>query len=151
LSTRLRTCQYCAVERCDARRLRFDGGTGLGSFVGRAVEGGRGLGRRVDGAVAKRSDCDVVPYGTSPKKAVRAVGSVLGFAEDIHRVFGGGTNTWQSVEASFNDHDRVLILTDEQSHESASCDLPVPVYVWNLALYGVSTVDPAGGATCSVG
>ena len=44
-------------------------------------------------------------------KPFRTVGSVLRFAEDIHRL------------------DRVVIVTDEQSHDTATRPLPVAAYV----------------------
>ncbi|MEV4017695.1 hypothetical protein AB0J35_45125 [Nonomuraea angiospora] len=52
----------------------------------------------------------------------------------------GGTNTAAAVRTHFRDHDRVVIITDEQAHggylgSDPTSRVPerVPVYTWNLA------------------
>lgn len=52
----------------------------------------------------------------------------------------GGTDTISAVRGSFKDHDRVIILTDEQYNgyggdPLAPIPAKVPVYTWNLAGY----------------
>jgi hypothetical protein len=98
------------------------------------------------GALAKRSNCEIVLYETIIKKKYDRIGSILRFAEDVRSHVGGGTQTWGCVNAAFSGHDRIVILTDEQTADSryaAPSTAPdVPTYVWNLAGYGVSMVDP---------
>ena len=56
---------------------------------------------------------------------------------------GHGTNTWQSVYDQYKDHDRVIVLTDEQSHDSGlnpGCFM----HFINLAGYKVGTGYPNG-------
>jgi TROVE domain len=53
---------------------------------------------------------------------------------------GGGTETAAALRATFNGHDRVVILTDEQAaHDGTqvteSIPASVPLYTWNLAGY----------------
>jgi hypothetical protein len=53
----------------------------------------------------------------------------------------GGTDTAEAVSGHYADHDRVLIVTDEQTswhrHPDVTAKLPrrIPVYTWNLAGY----------------
>lgn len=57
-----------------------------------------------------------------------------------------GTYTWRAVRQQYAHHDRVIIITDEQSHDSmADADLPdsVPVYTFNVAGYRPGTM-PSG-------
>ncbi|MFE3052332.1 TROVE domain-containing protein [Nocardia sp. NPDC059239] len=52
---------------------------------------------------------------------------------------GGGTDTAGALRAHFKGHDRVIILTDEQTHATGNVGraLPekTPLYTWNLAGY----------------
>ncbi|MFE3104240.1 LAGLIDADG family homing endonuclease [Nocardia tengchongensis] len=52
---------------------------------------------------------------------------------------GGGTNTAGTVRATFDRHDRVVILTDEQNSwggdPGSAMPQQVPLYTWNLAGY----------------
>ncbi|TWJ06327.1 TROVE domain-containing protein [Stackebrandtia albiflava] len=53
---------------------------------------------------------------------------------------GGGTETEVAVTRHYRDHDRVIILTDEQAHGNGpdvtrAVPAHVPVYTWNLAGY----------------
>ncbi|MEV0468386.1 TROVE domain-containing protein [Nocardia tengchongensis] len=52
---------------------------------------------------------------------------------------GGGTNTAGTVRATFDRHDRVVILTDEQNgwggDPGSAMPQQVPLYTWNLAGY----------------
>lgn len=64
------------------------------------------------------------------------------------RAFGGGTNTMQALSDRWRGHDRVVLLTDEQSHPYGHYDkatvnsIPL-IYTFNLAGYRVATL-PAG-------
>jgi hypothetical protein len=54
------------------------------------------------------------------------------------RCFNGGTQTWQTVAETYAGHDRVFILTDEQSFSGGSDPGPdaIPlIYTWNLGGY----------------
>ncbi len=95
------------------------------------------------GALALRAENPtLVQYGNGHTVVpVRKGGSVLPLISSAPNM--GGTQTWQTVRSTFKNHDRVIIVTDEQSHDSAAIgSVPdsVPLYVWNLAGYGVSTV-----------
>lgn len=49
---------------------------------------------------------------------------------------GGGTNTFGALTRHYDGHDRVVILTDEQAHDSGRYGLPnVSIYTFNLAGY----------------
>ncbi|MEZ7005809.1 TROVE domain-containing protein [Streptomyces sp. AD55] len=59
---------------------------------------------------------------------------------------GGGTETAMALRDTFDGHDRVVIVTDEQTADSgASMQIPasVPLYTWNLAGYRVGH-SPSG-------
>ena len=106
-------------------------------------------------ALAKRAkDADLVSFsdGVRPFELKRAE-SVLGA---LHRWKGGGwflnggTNTAASLRASYDRHDRVVIVTDEQATNdrigvTGSVPAAVPMYTWNLAGYRVGHA-PSGAA-----
>ncbi|MGW6569357.1 TROVE domain-containing protein [Streptomyces sp. NPDC054975] len=94
-------------------------------------------------AVAMRAaDADLVEFGTRSApvtyQAGESVLKVLGRFGDL-----GGTNTAEAVRTHYKGHDRVLIVTDEQTSYSRrgepTAQVPehVPVYTWNLAGYRV--------------
>lgn len=62
---------------------------------------------------------------------------------------GGGTATWAAVQQHFRGHDRVVIVTDEQTRDSYRGGLPsnVPVYVWNVAGYRAGSMPSGSGNT----
>lgn len=91
-------------------------------------------------AVAMRAaQADLVEFGTSSAPVRYRKGeSVLKVLERFHDL--GGTNTAQAVRAHYKDHDRVLIVTDEQvssrgDDPTGQVPADVPVYTWNLAGY----------------
>jgi hypothetical protein len=91
-------------------------------------------------AVAMRAaQADLVEFGTSSAPVRYRKGeSVLKVLERFHDL--GGTNTAQAVRAHYKDHDRVLIVTDEQvssrgDDPTGRVPADVPVYTWNLAGY----------------
>ncbi|GAB2599701.1 TROVE domain-containing protein [Streptomyces capparidis] len=66
----------------------------------------------------------------------------LGRWKDGGWFLGGGTDTALALRREFSGHDRVVVLTDEQSSHDAvevteSVPAGVPMYTWNLAGYRV--------------
>lgn len=102
-------------------------------------------------ALAVRAEhVDLVQYGThSAPVPVRGGESVLTL---LQRFTGmGGTNTWGAVRERYAGHDRVVIVTDEQSRDSYGREFhpggmsrTVPMYIWNLAGYRAGSA-PTGG------
>ncbi|MFE5733263.1 TROVE domain-containing protein [Streptomyces sp. NPDC056528] len=98
-------------------------------------------------ALALRAErADLVEFGWNSREVPFAPDEpVLGIVERFHRL--GGTYTTKAVRAHYRGHDRVLIVTDEQTayHDpgdpAESVPAEVPVYTWNLAGY-----RPAHGA-----
>lgn len=100
-------------------------------------------------ALAQRAEsADLVEFGTSSRQVHIKRGSPL------LKVVGqfssmGGTNTYAAVKQWFKDHDRVVIVTDEQSAYSTlgvgeAIPSNVPMYTWNLAGYRFGHA-PSGG------
>ncbi|MFD7392822.1 TROVE domain-containing protein [Streptomyces sp. NPDC059852] len=83
---------------------------------------------------------DLVEFGSTsapvPFRTGESVLRILGRFGDL-----GGTDTTAAVRTHYRDHDRVLIVTDEQyapsRHGGPTEQIPaeVPVYTWNLAGY----------------
>ncbi len=85
--------------------------------------------------------------------------SVLRHMDEINSHFvghrspvGHGTNTWPCTKWMWDDYgpfDRILIFTDEQANSSplsaTSFPRDVPIFVWNLAGYQVSSIDTGSG------
>ncbi|MFG2713874.1 TROVE domain-containing protein [Streptomyces goshikiensis] len=100
-------------------------------------------------ALALRAEhADLVQFGTGSKAVAYARGeSVLKVLDRFENL--GGTYTAEAIRQHFADHDRVLIVTDEQAAHHYGGDptalVPdtVPVYTWNLAGYRVGHA-PAG-------
>ncbi|MGJ7416931.1 TROVE domain-containing protein [Streptomyces cinereoruber] len=99
-------------------------------------------------ALALRAEgADLVEFGWNSKEVPFTRGEpVLGILDRFHRL--GGTYTGKAVRTHYRGHDRVLIVTDEQTayHEpgdpAGAVPAEVPVYTWNLAGY-----RPAHGPT----
>ncbi|MFD5916904.1 TROVE domain-containing protein [Kitasatospora sp. NPDC058201] len=97
----------------------------------------------------RAADADLVEFGSTSRVVE------VGRGEAVLRVldrFGslGGTATAAAVRAHYRDHDRVVIVTDEQTgpglhgHDPlAAVPARVPVYTWNLAGYALAHA-PAG-------
>ncbi|GAA1906812.1 TROVE domain-containing protein [Streptomyces durmitorensis] len=90
----------------------------------------------------RAADADLVEFGTSSAKVRYRKGeSVLKVLERFGSL--GGTNTTEAVRRFHKNHDRVLIVTDEQAtyhhYGDPTEQVPahVPVYTWNLAGYRV--------------
>ncbi|MGW1776002.1 TROVE domain-containing protein [Streptomyces sp. NPDC002104] len=93
-------------------------------------------------ALAMRAeDADLVEFGwSSAQVPYRSGEPVLDVLQRFRRL--GGTDTTKAVRAHYRDHDRVLIVTDEQTGPAPRPRGPaepvprdVPVYTWNLAGY----------------
>ncbi|GAA1199115.1 TROVE domain-containing protein [Kitasatospora gansuensis] len=86
----------------------------------------------------RAADADLVQFGTGSRVVTVQEG------EPVLRVVGrfgmlGGTDTAGAIRKHYQDHDRVVVITDEQAHPGAPVFGPVPeqvpVYTWNLAGY----------------
>lgn len=99
-------------------------------------------------ALAKRNAAgtDIVQFGTRAERVVFSTGdSALRVATTKFRGMGG-THTRAAAQQFYAGHDRVIILTDEQSHDgdpTAVVPSSVPCYTWNLAGYRFGST-PAG-------
>ncbi|MEU6863108.1 TROVE domain-containing protein [Streptomyces sp. NPDC046876] len=102
-------------------------------------------------ALALRAEeADLVQFGTDSKQVPYARGeSVLKVLERFEDL--GGTYTAEAVRRHYKDHDRVLIVTDEQASygygndPTALVPQEVPVYTWNLAGYRVGHAPSGSG------
>jgi hypothetical protein len=88
----------------------------------------------------RAADADLVQFGsTSEKVTFRRGESVLKILERFGDL--GGTDTTGAVRRHYKEHDRVLIVTDEQyaanRHGDPASQIPdrIPVYTWNLEGY----------------
>jgi hypothetical protein len=67
----------------------------------------------------------------------------LTLTEQVASYNGGGTNTFQTLDATFDGHDRVVILTDEQAFgynpwygaRKSAREIEKPIYTFNLVGY----------------
>lgn len=93
-------------------------------------------------ALRHAGQVDVVQFAsTSAPVTVTKGGSLLRSVEKFKTETGrcgGGTNTWQAIKKHFNGHDRIIVLTDEQSHDQGKNPGCFMHFV-NLAGYRVST------------
>lgn len=88
----------------------------------------------------RAASADLVEFGTTSRRIPLAPGdSVLRTTERFGDL--GGTNTADAVRRHYAGHDRVVIVTDEQTAPGGPYDataaIPphIPVYTWNLAGY----------------
>lgn len=75
------------------------------------------------------------PFDINPGASILRV--VKKMNQEIGRV-GYGTNTWGAIHSEYKDHDRIIVLTDEQSHDygkSPGCFM----HFFNLSGYRVGT------------
>ncbi|PYC87450.1 TROVE domain-containing protein [Streptomyces tateyamensis] len=92
-------------------------------------------------ALALRAEqADLVEFGTGSRVVPLEPGdSVLRTVERFHDL--GGTETGAAVARHYREHDRVVVITDEQPQRYRTADpfapVPeqVPVYTWNLCGY----------------
>jgi hypothetical protein len=102
---------------------------------------------------ARANDATVVSFSDTAREFPAVAGeSILASVRrfrDGGYFMGNGTNTEYAVRNSYQRHDRVVILTDEQAHWHARSDVAaavpgnVPVYTWNLVGYRIAQA-PAG-------
>lgn len=93
-------------------------------------------------ALRNAGQVDVVMFADSSmalpvSKGASLLRSVQKFRGQIGKV-GYCTNTWAAIKKHYNDHDRVIVLTDEQSHDRGKNPGCFMHFV-NLAGYRVST------------
>lgn len=92
-------------------------------------------------ALAKRCErADLIAYDTNAW-SVTAEQSALRVANEVSRLGGGGTNTFQTLGMTYAGHDRVVILTDEQAHPGNVPALGCPIYTFNLGGYRVAPMQ----------
>ncbi|MFB8076583.1 TROVE domain-containing protein [Streptomyces sp. NPDC056013] len=92
-------------------------------------------------ALALRAEqADLVEFGWSTKEVPFTPGEpVLDVQKRFHRL--GGTHTVKALRERYREHDRVVIVTDEQAAPyhpggpSEPVPAEIPVYTWNLAGY----------------
>ena len=90
----------------------------------------------------------LVGYSGESEEVKVKKGSVLLTVQEVTQAvkYRSGTMTWHAVQRHFYDHDRVVIITDEQSHDSmtdSGLSDNVPVYTFNVAGYRPGTM-PSG-------
>ena len=105
------------------------------------------------GALALRAEhADLFAFETNAHAVNhRGYESVIRLMEAISQAGPhGGTNTWQSVHATYGGHDRIVIITDEQAHAGYSALPDVPVYTFNVAGYKAAHM-PSGGKRYAFG
>ncbi|MFH8385445.1 TROVE domain-containing protein [Kitasatospora sp. NPDC018058] len=99
----------------------------------------------------RAAEADLVEFGTTSRVIE------VGRGEAVLRVLDrfsslGGTNTAEAVRSHYRSHDRVVIVTDEQtgfgyrgSDPLSVIPAGIPIYTWNLAGYEHGH-GPSGGA-----
>lgn len=91
-------------------------------------------------ALAKRSsDVDLVVFGSEHHKVEGVSESSVLDTVRTHGSAGmGGTKTWSALRSNFDNHDRVIILSDGQSQDGGSLPQGVPVHFFDLTGHSVS-------------
>lgn len=77
----------------------------------------------------------VAPWPIAPGQ------SILRNVKAMHNAVGSvghGTNTWEAIRSQYKGHDRIVVLTDEQSHDSGT-NPGCYMHFINLAGYRVAT------------
>ncbi|MDQ0682233.1 hypothetical protein QFZ56_001196 [Streptomyces achromogenes] len=100
-------------------------------------------------ALALRAErADLVEFGTDSRRVALTPGEpVLRVLDRFHDL--GGTNTAAALKRNYDRHDRVVLVTDEQTGATQwanpllTIPFRVPVYTWNLAGYAPAHA-PAG-------
>lgn len=101
-----------------------------------------------------KGEVDLAIYATSARSIAAPSGSasILRFVENMQGMIGSvghGTNTWQAIREMYAGHERIVVLTDEQSHDQG-VNPGAFMHFINLAGYGPSTA-PADGRTFAFG
>lgn len=88
-------------------------------------------------AVATRAEkADVVAFQSGTTQIyVRPNTSLLRGVDAVAPFVGGGTDTFGALRAHFADHDRVIIVTDEQAAYGLPIVTKCPIYTFNVAGY----------------
>lgn len=72
-------------------------------------------------ALRNAGKVDLAIYASQSKPlTVKKGGSILRSVDEMRSllgVVGHGTNTWEAIGTHYNGHDRIVVLTDEQSHD----------------------------------
>lgn len=102
---------------------------------------------------ARAQDATVVSFSdfskVFPPVAGESVLAAVRRFRDGGYFFGAGTQTENAVRRHYDDHDRVVVLTDEQAHHHDSADVlaavrhQAPAYTWNLAGYRIAHAPAA--------
>lgn len=94
-------------------------------------------------AVRNRDRSTLVQFGSSATIIPTPAGaSVLRLVSRMGNL--GGTNTIETLNATFNGHSRVIVITDEQynsGHASLMIPHEVPIYTFNLAGYAAAQFE----------
>lgn len=94
-------------------------------------------------AIRNAGRSTLIQYGsTAYEIPVRANSSVLQVVGRMHNL--GGTNTVNTINATFKGHDRIVVITDEQTEGSfrmLTVPATVPIYTFNLAGYSAAQFD----------
>lgn len=92
------------------------------------------------GLALRAEEADLVQFGTDHQQVrVRRGDALLRVLDRFTNM--GGTNTAKAVRKNYRRHDRVVIVTDEQTMPGRGADptvevpAEVPVYTWNLVGY----------------
>jgi hypothetical protein len=96
-------------------------------------------------ALALRAEaCDLYGYSDMEIKVdVPKNGSLLRLVQRGYKDQASGTNTWGTVQKTFANHDRIIIVTDEQTYGRVTNHSNTPVYIWNLGGYKPSSLPKA--------
>lgn len=85
---------------------------------------------------ARAERANLVEFGTDSRYVPFKHQPVLRVVDSFGDL--GGTDTASAVRKHYRDHDRVVIVTDEQAawgHPTRHVPADVPVYTWNVAGY----------------
>lgn len=104
----------------------------------------------------KGAEVDIAAFGTTSESVpILKSASVLRSMEKVHAVsqrVGWGTNIWHAINDHFNGHDRIVIFTDDQAHDSGGFKGTPPFFhIFNLAGYAPSLADVGKNKTFEYG
>lgn len=91
-----------------------------------------------------RTDVAIYAHGNKKIMAPTSGASVLRFVKDMNSLIGSvghSTNTWEAIRAQYTGHDRIVVLTDEQSHDRGT-NPGAWMHFINLAGYHAATTPP---------
>jgi hypothetical protein len=128
------------VDQSGSMGMAYSGSRNIGTRGGENTPTLGEVAALYGAALAKRSgNSDLVVFGSDHLKVEDvADASVFSTVRSHGGASLGGTNTWSALRANFKDHDRVVILSDGQSHDSGSLPKGVPVHFFDLTGHSVS-------------